>query len=436
MTLPPNWNEMSLDGLWNSLNDPKGRPTPQTTIEAPTNKQKNHVYQLRNAQEAHLESKQASAYSMRAIRWFWPGRFALGKLGLIGGLPDKGKGLVSADIIARCTRGDGWPCDEGSAPQGNVIWFTAEDDIGDTVVPRLKAAGADLDRVHIVGMAKNADGTRMFNLATDLPLLERKIEEVSDVVLVIIDPVSAYLGVGKVNTSSTTDVRGVLAPLTRLAEERNIAIIGIMHFNKKADVTNAMLRIADSLAYVAAARHVYVVVDDAQNEKARLFVKAKNNLAPDKHALRFMVGLQEVGRDPDTKEPIWAPHVVWDSQQVEVTATEAMEAAEGGGARREAQREAEEFLKSKLARGPASKEEIEEEAEALDISVSGALKRAKKKLQIKTWKEKGRVDGKWFWQLPVIPATMQHDDSEVEQSRVGAPDAPVAPVRCRATGAE
>jgi hypothetical protein len=47
--------------------------------------------------------------------------------------------------------------------------------------------------------------------------------------------------------------------------------------------------IADSLAYVAAARHVYVVVDDSENEKARLLVKAKNNLAPDKHALRFMV---------------------------------------------------------------------------------------------------------------------------------------------------
>src|SRR5262245_12313513 len=140
--------------------------------------------------EAALESKPASAYSMRAIRWFWPGRFALGKLGLIGGLPDKGKGLISADIIARCTKGENWPCEEGRAPQGNVIWFTAEDDISDTVVPRLAAAGADLDRVHIVGMTKNADGTRMFNLATDLPLLERKLDQVRDVVLVIIDPVS------------------------------------------------------------------------------------------------------------------------------------------------------------------------------------------------------------------------------------------------------
>jgi hypothetical protein len=254
-------------------------------------------------------------------------------------------------------------------------------------------------------MTKNANRTRMFNLATDLPLLEQKLEQVGDVVLVIIDPVSVYLGVGKVNNSSTTDVRGMLAPLTKLAEEKRLAIIGIMHFNKKQDVNNAMLRVADSLAYVAAARHVYVVVDDVESEKAGLFVKAKNNLAPDKHALRFMVGLQEVGRDPDTQEPIWAPHVVWDRQQVEVTATEAMEAAESGGTKRAAQREAEQFLKSKLAYGPVSKTEIEEEAEAQDISVKGALKRAKVKLGIRTRKEKGKLDGSWLWSLPENPTS-------------------------------
>jgi len=58
--------------------------------------------------ETALESTKASEFSIRAIRWFWPGRLALGKLGLIGGLPDKGKGLISADIIARCTTGAEW----------------------------------------------------------------------------------------------------------------------------------------------------------------------------------------------------------------------------------------------------------------------------------------------------------------------------------------
>jgi putative DNA primase/helicase len=355
------------------------------------------------AEPPSLDSKRASAYQIRGITWFWPGRLALGKLGLIGGLPDKGKGLISADIIARCTTGGEWPCGEGAAPKGNVIWFTAEDDIEDTVVPRLVSAGADLDRIHIVGMAKTPDGTpRMFNLATDLPLLRSKIEEIGDVVLVIIDPVSAYLGVGKVNNSSTTDVRAVLAPLTKLAEEKKISIIGIMHFNKKADVTNAMLRIADSLAYVAAARHVYVVVDDAENDKARLFVKAKNNLAPDKHALRFMVGTRPVGNDPDTDVEIWAPHVLWDSQHVEVTATEAMEAAEsGGGGARARRKEAEEFLRSRLAGGPVLQKDLEEEAKANCIS-DRTLRRAKSDLGVKAAKQ-GGTGGGWVWELPKVP---------------------------------
>jgi putative DNA primase/helicase len=345
-----------------------------------------------------LISVRASTVKMHGIRWFWPDRIALGKLGLIGGLPDKGKGLVSADLIARATTGGTWPCNEGVAPKGNVIWFTAEDDIEDTIIPRLVAAGADLDRVEIVKMVRNSDGAeRMFNLATDLPVLKEKIEEVADVMLVVIDPVSAYLGVGKINNASTTDVRGVLSPLTKLAEEKQIAIIGIMHFNKKADVTNAMLRIADSLAYVAAARHVYVVVDDPENEKARLFVKAKNNLAPDKHALRFMVGTCKVGLDQELETEIWAPHVLWDTEHVEVTAAQAMVAEASAGGSRTARREAEDFLASKLVLGEADVDSINEEAQVNGIS-QATLRRAKRDLGIKAVK-KG-MSGGWVWKLP------------------------------------
>lgn len=351
---------------------------------------------------ASLKSAKASSFKMRAVTWVWKHRFAVGALGLIGGLPDKGKGLISADIIARCTTGSDWPCNEGKAPKGNVIWFTAEDSIENTVKPRLVAAGADLDRVEIAQMVDDQNKPRMFNLATDLPLLEQKLAEIGDVVLIVIDPVSAYLGAGKINNSSTTDVRAVLAPLTKLAEEKKILVIGIMHFNKKADVTNAMLRIADSLAYVAAARHVYVVVDDSDNDKMRLFVKAKNNLAPDKNALRFGMGTRHVGYDSDTEVEIWAPHVEWDSETIEVTATEAMEAAESGkGPARERREEAEEFLKSRLAAGPVLTKDIEEEAKAQGISIMGALKRARKELGVQVFRK--TADAGWFMKLPEVP---------------------------------
>jgi Bifunctional DNA primase/polymerase, N-terminal/AAA domain len=127
---------------------------------------------------ANLESAAASTFMMRGIRWFWNNRFALGKLGLIGGLPDRGKGLIACYIIAMATTAGLWPCNEGHAIQGNVLLLTAEDDIEDTIIPRLAAAGADLARVHIIKMVRHAEGKRMFSLVTDLELLRQKIKEI------------------------------------------------------------------------------------------------------------------------------------------------------------------------------------------------------------------------------------------------------------------
>jgi hypothetical protein len=257
--------------------------------------------------QARLKSARASTFQLAAVKWLWPNRFAIGKLGILAGLPDEGKGQVLADMAARTTRASEWPCGEGFAPLGNVILLTAEDGIEDTVVPRLLAAGADLDRIEIVSMVvASGNRDRMFNLGTDLELLREKIAEVGDVKLVLIDPISAYLGTGKIDSFRTTDVRAVLGPLVDLANELGVAFVGIMHFNKKMDVTNALLRISDSLAFGAAARHVYAVVDDAEN-KRKLLVRGKNNLAPATKALAYSFSVCEVGRDPKTDQTIHSP---------------------------------------------------------------------------------------------------------------------------------
>src|SRR5262249_56580511 len=132
-------------------------------------------------------------------------------------------------------------------PLGNVILLTAEDDIKDTVIPRLMAARADLKRVHIVKMMREAGKERMFSLVTDLHVLRQKVLDVGNVKAVLIDPISAYLGIGKVDSFRATDVRAVLSPLKTFAEELRATMLGILHFNKKTDVTNIMLRVSDSL---------------------------------------------------------------------------------------------------------------------------------------------------------------------------------------------
>jgi putative DNA primase/helicase len=362
---------------------------------------------LNGSKAASLDSAAASTFEMRGVRWFWPNRFALGKLGLIGGLPDRGKGLITARMIAMATAGGTWSCNEGRAIQGNVLLLTAEDDVEDTIIPRLVAAGADLDRVHIIKMVRQGNAKRMFSLVTDLELLRQKINEIGDVVMIVIDPISAYLGVGKMDSYRATDVRGVLGPLKELTEETMISAVGIMHFNKKADVHNAMLRIADSLAYVAAARHCYVVVEDPDNHR-RLFVKAKNNLAPDMAALSYTIATMSVGQDRETHETIVAPYAVWGDEHVAVTATEAMQAEENGGTSKSARPRdtAKQFLQELLSAGPVAVAEIEEAAKANLIS-RNTLKRAKGDLGVAT-KKAGLGQG-WIWEIPPIPKIGQPD---------------------------
>jgi AAA domain len=265
------------------------------------------------------------------------------------------------------------------------------------VLPRLVAAGADPKRIHFVNGARVSGEAKMFNLVTDLRLLRKAIERIGNVVLVIIDPVSAYLGVGKVDGRSATDVRGVLTPLKDMAEELHIAVIGIAHFNKKDDIKSALLRVSDSIAYVAAARHVYAVLDDPEDKNSKLFVKAKNNLAPDKKALRYGMGVRTVGHDARLGVDIEAPFIVWHPQHVEITANEAMQAAEG----RTAKREAREFLLERLEAGPAKADDIIEEAKQDGIA-KRTLDRAKKELGVKSWKERGKIDSEWYWELPKV----------------------------------
>jgi putative DNA primase/helicase len=105
-----------------------------------------------------LISRRASQIVPRDIEFLWNGRLARGKHTCIGGEPGSGKSQLSFAIAAAITTGGRWPCNEGCAPVGNVIIFNAEDDADDTIIPRLQAAGADLNRIEVVSAVTTKDG--------------------------------------------------------------------------------------------------------------------------------------------------------------------------------------------------------------------------------------------------------------------------------------
>lgn len=83
----------------------------------------------------------------RPVEWLWPGRVPLGKVTILSGDPNLGKSFLTLDLAARVSAGLPWPDGTGPAARGSVILLSAEDDVADTLVPRLVAAGADLSRV-------------------------------------------------------------------------------------------------------------------------------------------------------------------------------------------------------------------------------------------------------------------------------------------------
>jgi hypothetical protein len=94
----------------------------------------------------HTRSGTGQPAEAQSLSWLWQERLALGKLAILDGDPSLGKSLVALDLCARLSTGR--PLPDGSAGPGPAcaVVFNAEDDSDDTIAPRLRALGADLER--------------------------------------------------------------------------------------------------------------------------------------------------------------------------------------------------------------------------------------------------------------------------------------------------
>lgn len=317
------------------------------------------------------------------ITWLWPGRIAQGKVTLIVGDPGLGKSLLTATLAAIVSKGYQWPIDKALAPIGDVILLSAEDDAADTTKPRLEAAGADCARIHVLQAIQEEDNggaqvQRMFSLKKDLVKLEEILSSLPECRLLVIDPISAYLG--DTDSHNNSDVRGLLAPLAVVAARYSIAIIAVSHLNKGGS-GNALYRAMGSLAFVAAARAAYVVTKDVNNPERRLFLPAKNNLAQDTTGMAYTVITAENE----------APVIVWEPEPITKTADEALTTLKSDE-EYTATDEAVDFLRDLLFNGAMMVSQIQKEARQAGISEK-SLRRAREKLGIKS--KKSTFSGSW-----------------------------------------
>ncbi|MEI8282449.1 MAG: AAA family ATPase, partial [Armatimonadota bacterium] len=291
-------------------------------------------------------------------------------------------------LAALITTGEVWP-DGTRSTAGSVVLWSGEDGIADTLVPRLVAMSADMEKIFFV----SGKGGSTFDPSKDLPLLAAQIKTVPDVKLVIVDPVVSAIGG---DSHKNAEVRKGLQPLVDLGRDTGACIVGISHFNKSGGSTaNPLDLVTGSIAFAAVARVVLGAAKLAAPEEgghSRIFCRIKSNIGPDEDGVGYDLRMEFLNGRPEIEASVvtWGDYIKGHSrdllsQVVEQKPNSALASAQ-------------EWLQKILADGPMPTTDVESAAERAGMSWS-TVRRAKYGLGIRVCKDSDKVFGVWRWQL-------------------------------------
>lgn len=350
----------------------------------------------RNGQAPEIEDVCAATVTTKPVKWLWRGRIPKGKLTLFDGDPDLGKSVVTIDITARKSTGrsfpDGAPCEVG-----NVLIVNVEDGIDDTIVPRLKAHGADLERVFIFSSVPDErGGTRLLDLPGDIALLENKVLQ-RGVDLLIIDPVLTMLG-GDANKDQ--DARKALAPIRDMAERTDTAVVAVRHLNKSVGL-KAIQRGGGNMGLIGVARAGSFFAEHPDDDRLRVMAPHKSNLAQRPPSLSYRIVSSVLH---NTARVEWAGTTDHDANSLAAGSVSPHEKTVLDDAR--------EFLRDELGDGPVMAKQVFKDAREAGIAEI-TLRRAKTALHVKS--ERLSTEG-WAWRLPASEG--DHDDRDDQDEHV------------------
>ena len=344
--------------------------------------------------EPELKLINMDKVEVEQIEWLFYPFIPYGKVTIIQGDPGEGKTTMVLQIIAKLTKGESiLPVDlkkdkridtdsendmveaeniENNASTQhleapvNVIYQTAEDGLGDTIKPRLLAAGADCSKVLVID-----DSDQPLTMA-DVRLEEAIVQTKAK--MVVLDPIQGFLG-ADVDMHRANEIRPLMKRIAVLSEKYHCAVILIGHMNKNSNGKSSY-RGLGSIDFQAAARSVLIVGRVKEEPEVRVVCHTKSSLAPEGMSIAFRLdknnGFEWIG-------------------EYDISADELL----NGDGRGQKSQKAKEFLLEILANGGMAQKKIAEEAEARGIK-SKTLWNAKRELEIDSVK-RGK---QWYWMLP------------------------------------
>lgn len=362
----------------------------------------------------------------KKVDWLWWPWIPRGKLTIFEGEPDVGKSTMTLTWAAMVTNGGPWPIsvvggrethnEKGLKEPGSVVLVGVEDDLADTVVPRLIAAGADRSRIVTMVQPTDGKGTPVpFLIPDDVERLRRSIEEV-DAKLVIVDPITAFMS-DAVKPGSDTANRKALMTLASVAERTGAAIVLVRHLNKGTGMS-AKHRGGGSIAFTALARSALLAAklpdnDERENTDAAYgLASIKGNLSRAPQTMGYR--LESSRDDPDSPVVLWAGQLDENADQLVGADGTKVDARKAAPARDQAAR----MIKEVLADGPMPAKQVRkivsDETGCSEKTVANA---ASNLLIVK--KQVRGDDGAvthWEWELP--PTALMTKPSKKTSNKV------------------
>lgn len=216
------------------------------------------------------------------IKWLFQPYFPRGKLTLCAAYPGVGKTYLLCYLAACVSTGRSFfNLVPFNTTPGKVIYFTAEDGLGDTIKKRLADCHANMKNIYAVEYFKNP-------LSFSSPDIEKYILQVHPD-LIVFDPFQSFIG-ANTDMNSANKTREQLGHIVNLAAKYNVAIVIICHFNKNSN-GDAITRILGSTDIVGACRSYIALgnVPGDENEGIKFMSHEKSSLSAKGKTILFRI---------------------------------------------------------------------------------------------------------------------------------------------------
>jgi putative DNA primase/helicase len=289
------------------------------------------------------------------VVWLWRHCLHCGVFNLLAGHSTAGKSTIALSFAATVTSGGVWPDGQAAGEPGRAIYWSGEDGIKDTLLPRFLAAGGYRPHMDFVGGVPDGGRKRPFDPAADMPKLTQSVQRLRDVRLIVIDPIAvAVTG----DSHKNVETRVGLQSFADLCAQTGAAGLGVHHFTKGTAGGNPLERVTGSLAFHALPRCVLVAAKDQNGgrDARRALMRAKVSNGHDWGGFDYKLDQRPLDNYP----AIEAQRVLW-GDAIEGSAREILAQFEAKpvGVR---QRQTVLFLMAALAGGPRLAAEVIAEA--------------------------------------------------------------------------